>query len=119
MAAIVASIPARVRAASGPAQRPLPSMARPFARAELGRIREKLEARAARLRTSRTELEARRRKQLWGIATALDEIAREEARRLDESRRWGGSLGGSVDAEEVTVDFDSDPTDGYASDADE
>ena len=66
----------------------------------LPKVRKQLEARMKKLQASRTEREDRRRKQLWQIAKALDDIAREEVKAMDSS---------SSATDEVRVTFADDP----------
>lgn len=63
----------------------------PGASAGLDRLRRKLEARVAKLTARRADMEDARRRQLWNIAVAIDEIARAE---LD-----GRAAGPSSDAD--------------------
>lgn len=65
----------------------------------LAKVRKQLEARVKKLQASRTDREDRRRKQLWSIAKALDDIAREEVKGMDSP----SSL------TEVKVTFTDDP----------
>lgn len=74
----------------------------------LSRVRKQLTAQVAKLQSSRTEREDRRRKQLWGIAKALDEIAREEVHRGDSSEtevKVAFSDDLSADLAELSIDI--------------
>lgn len=72
----------------------------------LEKMRKRLQVRLKKLQSRRNDMEDRRRKQLWKIATTLDEIARLEASHVD-ARDDAAAIEVKFSSIEASTDEDS------------
>lgn len=72
----------------------------------LEKMRKRLQGRLKKLQSRRNDMEDRRRKQLWKIATTLDEIARLEASHVD-ARDDAAAIEVKFSSIEASTDEDS------------
>lgn len=80
-----------------------------------GQLRKRLEVQTARLMSMRGQLEERRRKQLWRLANAVDEIVKEECDALEQTlatpsffERTRDEVNPEVNPDEIEVTFKDD-----------